>query len=209
MYKVPNDWKLGNFMELSEDEKLKWLYNESTEAMEKAETKELPAVTSSDNGDVLTVVDGAWAKSTPTSELPAVTSSDNGDVLTVVEGSWAKATPSGGGGSENYYVDFIAAWSEQESGYVITSTETNQTIKAAALAGKNIVGRLTWPTGQVGMYSTGDEIITEGNDETYRFQFDFVDYSLSSLFDCYVFWVFRQGGRWQSQVTGYILTQPT
>lgn len=29
--------------------------------------------------------------------LPAVTSDDNGDVLTVVEGTWAKATPSGGG----------------------------------------------------------------------------------------------------------------
>ena len=31
------------------------------------------------------------------SSLPAVTSDDNGDVLTVVEGQWAKAAPSGGG----------------------------------------------------------------------------------------------------------------
>jgi len=31
------------------------------------------------------------------SNLPAVTSDDNGDVLTVVEGAWAKAAPSGGG----------------------------------------------------------------------------------------------------------------
>ena len=30
--------------------------------------------------------------------LPAVTSSDNGDVLTVVNGEWDKASPSGGGG---------------------------------------------------------------------------------------------------------------
>lgn len=30
------------------------------------------------------------------SSLPAVTSDDNGDVLTVVEGQWAKAAPSGG-----------------------------------------------------------------------------------------------------------------
>lgn len=29
--------------------------------------------------------------------LPSVTSSDNGDVLTVVDGAWAKAAPSGGG----------------------------------------------------------------------------------------------------------------
>ena len=31
-------------------------------------------------------------------ELPAVTTDDNGDVLTVVSGAWAKAAPSGGGG---------------------------------------------------------------------------------------------------------------
>lgn len=32
------------------------------------------------------------------SELPAVTTDDNGDVLTVVEGAWAKAAPGGGSG---------------------------------------------------------------------------------------------------------------
>lgn len=37
-------------------------------------------------------------------ELPAVTASDNGDVLTVVEGAWAKAAPSAGGGC--LYVTF-------------------------------------------------------------------------------------------------------
>ena len=35
------------------------------------------------------------------SSLPEVSADDNGDVLTVVEGEWAKATPSGGGGSES------------------------------------------------------------------------------------------------------------
>lgn len=35
----------------------------------------------------------------PAVELPKVTSTDNGDVLTVVSGKWAKAEPSGGGGS--------------------------------------------------------------------------------------------------------------
>lgn len=32
------------------------------------------------------------------SDLPAVTSDDNGDVLTVVNGVWDKASPAGGGG---------------------------------------------------------------------------------------------------------------
>lgn len=33
------------------------------------------------------------------SGLPEVSAADNGDVLTVVEGAWAKAAPSGGGGA--------------------------------------------------------------------------------------------------------------
>lgn len=53
---------------------------------------ELPEVTSDDNGDVLTVVEGVWAKATPPEGLPAVTSDDNGDYLRVVDGQWAKAT---------------------------------------------------------------------------------------------------------------------
>ena len=36
-------------------------------------------------------------ESAATAELPAVSATDNGDVLTVVEGVWGKATPSGGG----------------------------------------------------------------------------------------------------------------
>ena len=46
--------------------------------------KELPAVTSSDNGKVLKVASGAWAKAAETKELPAVTTSDNNKVLKVV-----------------------------------------------------------------------------------------------------------------------------
>lgn len=52
----------------------------------------LPAVTAADNGDVLTVVDGAWAKAAVTKELPAVTAEDNGSVLKVVDGAWDKGT---------------------------------------------------------------------------------------------------------------------
>lgn len=52
----------------------------------------LPTVTASDNGDVLTVVDGAWAKAAAPKELPAVTAEDNGSVLKVVDGAWDKGT---------------------------------------------------------------------------------------------------------------------
>ena len=60
-------------------------------AKEAASSSGLPEVSGSDNGDVLTVVEGAWAKAAPPAELPAVTSSNNGNVLTVVEGVWAAA----------------------------------------------------------------------------------------------------------------------
>jgi len=52
---------------------------------------ELPSVTSSDNGDVLTVVNGAWNKADAPTELPTVTADDNGKVLKVVDGAWAVA----------------------------------------------------------------------------------------------------------------------
>lgn len=54
-----------------------------------ASTIELPAVTSADNGNVLTVVSGKWAKAAIPSQLPAVSATDNGSVLKVVEGVWA------------------------------------------------------------------------------------------------------------------------
>lgn len=54
---------------------------------------DLPSVTAENNGQVLSVVDGAWAAANAPTELPAVTADDNGDVLTVVEGAWAAATP--------------------------------------------------------------------------------------------------------------------
>lgn len=53
--------------------------------------KELPKVTSSDNGKVLSVVNGKWAKADAPVELPAVTASDNGKVLTVADGAWSAA----------------------------------------------------------------------------------------------------------------------
>lgn len=57
---------------------------------------DLPAVTTDDNGDVLTVVSGAWSKADPPTGLPAVTGADNGKVLGVAEGGWTKVDPTGG-----------------------------------------------------------------------------------------------------------------
>lgn len=51
--------------------------------------KELPKVTSSDNGKLLTVVSGKWSKADAPKELPAVTGDDDGKVLTVADGAWS------------------------------------------------------------------------------------------------------------------------
>lgn len=51
----------------------------------------LPTVSSTNNGSVLTVVNGKWEAATPASQLPAVTATNNGQVLTVVSGAWAAA----------------------------------------------------------------------------------------------------------------------
>lgn len=55
-------------------------------------TSALPSVSSSDNGKLMTVVGGAWAKAAAPTELPAVSASDNGKVLKVVNGAWAAAS---------------------------------------------------------------------------------------------------------------------
>lgn len=49
---------------------------------------ELPEVTAADNGSVLKVVSGKWAKADE-GELPAVTADNNGAVLRVSGGQWA------------------------------------------------------------------------------------------------------------------------
>lgn len=56
-----------------------------------AAASELPAVKGADNGKVLTVVSGKWAKADAPTELPTVSNADDGDFLRVVSGKWEKS----------------------------------------------------------------------------------------------------------------------
>lgn len=60
-----------------------------------SEKTELPSVSGSDNGAVLLVSSGKWAKGTLAKELPAVTGEDDGKVLKVVNGAWAAVLEEG------------------------------------------------------------------------------------------------------------------
>lgn len=96
-------------------------------------TKELPAVTASDNNKVLAVVNGAWNKKTATKELPSVTSSDNGKVLTVVNGVWNKAEASGG---DDLTAHLTLDWSTTPAKYVLDKSYSE--IEAAISAEKDV-----------------------------------------------------------------------
>lgn len=52
-------------------------------------SKSLPDITASNNGQILTVVEGTWAAANVQAELPPVTAANDGAVLTVVDGAWA------------------------------------------------------------------------------------------------------------------------
>ena len=91
----------------------------------------LPSVSATDNGDVLTVVDGAWSKAPVPAELPETTSSDNGDVLKVVNGEWEKAAESATSGM---IVTFTA------SGGTYSADKTLSEITEAWTSTKNVIG---------------------------------------------------------------------
>lgn len=100
----------------------------------------LPEVSSTDNGDILKVVSGEWAKATPSTELPVVSATDNGDVLTVVEGAWAKAAPSGGG--SNVLVVNYTATVEEDNITITGSDKTYAEIYQAYQGGAYIIANL-------------------------------------------------------------------
>lgn len=91
----------------------------------------LPSVSGTDNGNVLTVVDGAWSKAPVPAELPETTSSDNGDVLKVVNGEWEKAAESATSGM---IVTFTA------SGGTYSADKTLSEITEAFTSTKNVIG---------------------------------------------------------------------
>ena len=74
-----------------------------------------------------------------TIELPAVTSDDNGDVLTVVEGAWAKATPSAGTNTVIFNATALAL--DPNSKITLGNSKTVKDIKGAVATGASVLVR--------------------------------------------------------------------
>ena len=100
--------------------------------------------------------------------LPAVTADDNGDVLTVVEGAWAKATPSGGDDQYPSY-DIVFAFDANEW-TMIAKKGTRADVMSIAQRGgfvRTMVEETVVPTGETKtVYISGlqCEIRVDGND---------------------------------------------
>lgn len=70
MYNVPNDWKLGNYMELSPEEKLKWLHSATEEL--KSATAELEEEISHLGGSTVSVT-AEYTQQTYNNKLATIT----------------------------------------------------------------------------------------------------------------------------------------
>lgn len=102
---------------------------------------DLPAVTADDNGDVLTVVSGAWAKAALPTEVPAASAAANGKVLGVTDGAYAFAD----------VMPLIVAGTVdlEHNTCAITSDLTLAQIYAAANAGRSVYFECALATGNV------------------------------------------------------------
>lgn len=87
----------------------------------------------------------SWA-SVSGASLPVVSGADNGDVLTVVSGAWAKAAPAGVGNMSTSTYD-PAAIAQQVVGTTATQTLTNKTLTAPVISSISNSGTLTLPSG--------------------------------------------------------------
>ena len=85
------------------------------------------------------------------SALPEVTSEDNGDVLTVVEGSWAKATPAGGSGGV-MIVEIDTSMDEGSGDFIYTSRSTLQEIADAMDAGTPVFAKYNFSDDNPGQF---------------------------------------------------------
>lgn len=104
------------------------------------------------------------------SSLPEVTSDDNGDVLTVVSGEWAKAAPSGANIAEVYFIGTPARDGDLDptgaTAYgatfaeVKTAIQSSTAIKAYIItdySGDGVINRDIYPSNRITIYPNAPE----------------------------------------------------
>ena len=94
-----------------------------------------------DQNEVLNEITTDIESEIPEIVLPEVTSDDNGDVLMVVEGAWAKAQPSGDDNS--YVVTFTVTMQDMYTVESVAADKSFEEVTAAINSGKVVMAKLT------------------------------------------------------------------
>lgn len=131
----------------------------------------LPEVSSTDNGDILKVVGGEWAKAEEKTELPSMSGVADGNVLSVDDGSAVWATPA----SPVVFLTFDAETYELSLTWQECMTNMQNNV---------LLCLITTEEGSAQLFFVSEVVVAEENEETV-YRVSMFDFANGSAFSCY------------------------